>query len=116
MLQESKSGTLHPANRDCDTGVETRAGEYVLADQTYAHLLNDLADNDFAHVPPELREDILAFYKNPDAPNATKRKAKDWKRVQIELQRLKTTAVIAQADRECPRRETRVPCLEAVSP
>ena len=99
LLQESNSGSLHLANRDCDTGVETRAGEYVLADQTYAHLLNDLADNDFAHVPPELREDIFAFYKNPDAPNAMKRKAKDWKRVQAELQQLKTTAVMAQANR-----------------
>ena len=97
LLRESQSGTLHLANRDCDTGVETRAGEYVLADQTYAHLLNDLADNDFAHVSPELREDIVAFYRNPDAPIATKRKAKDWKRVQAELQQLKTTPTTTQA-------------------
>jgi hypothetical protein len=72
----------------------------VLADQTYAHLLHDLADNNFTRLPPELREDILVYYTDPDAPNATKRKAKDWRRVQIELLQLKTTAVIAQADRE----------------
>jgi hypothetical protein len=97
LLQESKSGTLQLANRDCDTGVETRAGEYVFADQTYAHLLNDLADNDFAHVPPELREDILVFYKDPDAPIATKRKAKEWKRVQAGLLQLKAVVVVTQA-------------------
>jgi hypothetical protein len=78
--------------------VETRAGEYVLADQTYAHLLNDLADNDFAHVPPELREDILVFYKDPDAPIATKRKAKEWKRVQAGLLQLKAVVVVTQAN------------------
>jgi hypothetical protein len=93
LLQEARRGTLHLTNRDCDTGQETRPGEYVLADQTYARLLNDLADNNFAHVPPELREDIIAFYANPDAPVATKRKSRDWKRVQAELQQLKTTAV-----------------------
>jgi hypothetical protein len=98
LLQESKSGTLQLANRDCDTGVETRAGEYVLADQTYAHLLNDLADNDFAHVPPELREDILVFYKDPDAPIATKRKAKEWKRVEAGLLQLKAVVVVTQAN------------------
>jgi Zinc dependent phospholipase C len=97
LLRESQSGTLHLANRDCDTGVETRAGEYVLADQTYARLLNDLAGKDFAQVPAELREDILVFYRNPDAPIATKRKAKDWKRVQAELQQLKTAVATTQA-------------------
>ncbi|HEY6372977.1 MAG TPA: zinc dependent phospholipase C family protein [Candidatus Sulfotelmatobacter sp.] len=98
LLRESQDGTLHLANRDCDTGVETRAGEYVLADQTYAHLLNDLADNNFTHVPSQLREDILAFYQNPDAPIATKRKAKDWKRVQAELRQLKTAGGATQAN------------------
>jgi len=62
LLQESERGTMHLTNRDCDTGQETRAGEYVLADLTYARLLNDLADHNFEHVSPELRENILAFF------------------------------------------------------
>lgn len=70
----------------------------MLADKTYAHLLNDLADNNFENVPPELREDILTFYANPDAPIATKRKSKDWKRVQEELKQLKAAAVVTVAD------------------
>ncbi|MGC1451480.1 MAG: hypothetical protein WA830_15730 [Candidatus Sulfotelmatobacter sp.] len=98
LLQEAQSGTLHLANRDCDTGKETRPGEYVLADKPYAHLLNDLADNNFKDVPPELREDILTFYANPDAPIATKGKSKDWQRVQEELKQLKTAAAVTAAD------------------
>jgi Zinc dependent phospholipase C len=99
LLQESERGTLHLANRDCDTGQETRAGEYVLADLTYARLLNDLADHNFEHVPPELRENILAFFQNPGAPVASKQKSKNWKRVPAELQQLKNTAALAKAYR-----------------
>ena len=69
-----------------------------MADETDAHLLNDLADSSFEDVPPELRDDRLTFYANPDAPIATKRKSKDWKRVQEELKQLKTAAVVTTAD------------------
>jgi len=93
LLTDTQRGTLHLANRDCDTGRETEAGEYVLSDLTYAHLVDDLSDGDFKQVSPELRANILAFYRNPDAPLATKRKAKDWKRIQDELEQLKAAAV-----------------------
>jgi hypothetical protein len=98
LLHESQRGTLKLLNRDCDTGKETKAGEYALADVTYAHLLNDLSDNDFKQVLPELREDILAFYRNPEAPIATRRKAKDWKRVQDQLQDLRTAPAALAAN------------------
>jgi len=96
LLQDSQRSTLHLANRDCDTGKETRAGEYVLADQTYAHLLNDLSDHNFENVPPELRENILAFFQNPGNPVAAK--SKKWKRVPAELQRLKSAVALTKAD------------------
>ena len=105
QLNDSEKGTLHLANRDCDTGLETRAGEYVLADQTYAHLMNDLADNNFVSVPAELRADIVGFYANPDAPIATKRRAKDWKRLQAQLQQLKTTSVTMRDALSGPEKE-----------
>lgn len=94
LLGESRGGTLRLANRDCDTGKAAEAGEYVLADVTYAHLLNDLSDNNFKQTSVDLREDILAFYKNPDAPVATKRKKKDWKRVQDQLEELKRASAV----------------------
>jgi Zinc dependent phospholipase C len=98
LLQESQAGTFHLANRDCDTGREARAGEYGLADSTYAQLVNELSTSDYQQVSPELRADILTFYDNPNAPVTTKRKKKDWQKLQDELQRLRTATTQATAE------------------
>ena len=98
LLLEAERGTLHLANRDCDTGKETGPGEYVLSDLTYARLVDDLSDNDFKQMSRELRDDIVAFYKNPDAPLATKRKAKDWKKLQDELEQLSSATAVNRDD------------------
>ena len=74
LLAETRKKTLRLANTDFDTGRMTHAGEYILTDKAYAHLLDQLAKNDFGQVTPELRENILAFYDDPNAPIATKRK------------------------------------------
>jgi hypothetical protein len=97
LLHETEEGSLHLPNRDCDTGKETHAGEYILSDVTYAHLLNDLSDSGFKQMSPELQENILAYYRDLNAPIATRKKAKDWKRVQDELVRLKAATAVAQA-------------------
>jgi len=97
LLRESELGTLRLANKDCDTGKDTAAAEYSLSDNTYAHLLNDLSDNNFKQTSSDLRNDILAFYKNPDAPLATKRKKKDWQRVQDQLQELRNASLVVAA-------------------
>jgi Zinc dependent phospholipase C len=89
LLREQKVGQLALENTDFDTGRETRAGEYSLADKTYAHLLDDLAKRNFAQVSPELRQNILSFYADPNAPVTTKKNAKAWKVAQEELDRLK---------------------------
>ena len=98
LLHESTEGTLELANKDCDTGRETEPGEYPLTDKTYAHLLSDLVDNHFDKASPELRENILNFYANPGAPQATKRKRKDWEKVQKNLQILKQATAVTKAD------------------
>ena len=90
LLRQAEKGTLHLANKDCDTGRDTQPGEYALSDKTYARLLGDLADSDYRRVSEELRDNILRYYANPDAPLATKAKAKEWKKVQAELQQLAT--------------------------
>ena len=76
---------------DFDTGRETRAGEYSLADKTYAHLLDDLAKRNFDQATPQLRQNILSFYADPNAPIATKKNAKAWRTAQEELDKLKVT-------------------------
>ena len=56
-------------NTDFDTGHETRAGEYALADETYGEWLRKLAGKKFENLSPQARENILAFYGT--APKTT---------------------------------------------
>jgi hypothetical protein len=76
-------------NVDLDTGLPARPGAYRLKDQTYAKLVNklaaELAENPAQPIPGGLREDLLAFYANPDAPIETKRHPVEWARLQADL-------------------------------
>ena len=89
LLVEVRANKLRLANTDFDTGRMTHAGEYVLTDNAYAHLLDQLAKHNFDQVTPELRENILAFYRDPSAPVATKRNTAAWEKTQDEVERLK---------------------------
>jgi Zinc dependent phospholipase C len=91
QLREQKAGGLKLADMDFDTGRPTRAGEYPLADKAYAHLLDDLAKHNFDQASPELRQNILAFYGDPNAQVATKKNAKAWRTTQEELDKLKAS-------------------------
>jgi len=93
LLGEQKAGHLIVADLDFDTGRESRAGEYFLADKTYARLLDDLAKHNFDQASPELRRNILSFYANPTAPVATKTNAKTWRTTQEELGKLKASNI-----------------------
>ena len=76
-------------NLDLDTGRAVAPGRYRLTDQTYAHLLDDLTRKELGHPSPELAQNILAYYSDPNAPIATKRQPEQWKRVQEDLAVLK---------------------------
>jgi len=89
LLVQAGGKNFHLADMDFDTGRPTHSGEYALCDDAYAHLLDQLAQHNFDHVSPELRDDILSFYANPVTPNAVKKKAVAWQKTQDELQRLK---------------------------
>jgi len=88
LLAEAQTNKLHLTNTDFDTGKMTHAGEYGLTDKAYAHLLDQLAHDNFQQISPELRSNILAFYSDTAAPVATKRNASAWAKTQEELQRL----------------------------
>ena len=98
LLRQERTGKLLLSDLDCDTGRPTRAGEYSLADDTYARLLGDLAKKKFDQTPPELREDILSFYSDLTAPIATKRDAKAWKATLDDLDKLKLSNAIRSAE------------------
>ena len=60
-------GRIDLENTDFDTGQPARAGEYPLADEAYAELLEKLAARRFAGTPAALRRDIERFYTGLDA-------------------------------------------------
>jgi hypothetical protein len=76
----------HPLpNRDLDTGQVVKPGGYSLTDSTYAVLLHLLTRQPSEPVPPGIKEDILDFYSNPDAPIVTKKNPEQWAQVQADL-------------------------------
>src|SRR5579863_8792309 len=97
LLKEASDNSLHLANTDFDTGRPTRAGEYALTDKAYAHLLDQLSQHNFDQITPELRGNILAFYSDPGAPVATKKKDKDWQKTQAEVEKLRALPETAPA-------------------
>jgi hypothetical protein len=89
LLHQTAQAKLQLTNTDFDTGHETRAGEYKLTDNAYAHLLDQLAGHNFDQLSPSLRDNLLAFYSDPNAPIATKKKPAAWQKTQDELQKLR---------------------------
>ena len=98
LLNQTSAGDLTLTNTDFDTGHDTRAGEYALTDKTYAKLLDQLAQHNFDKITPDLRANILAFYGDPNAPNAVKKNPANWQRTQDELSKLRTLPAISQLD------------------
>jgi Zinc dependent phospholipase C len=64
-LQSINRARLDLPNTDFDTGKPSARGEYRLADDTYAELLDRLEHAEFAGVSNGLRENIVAFYATP---------------------------------------------------
>jgi hypothetical protein len=63
-----------------------------LTDAAYAKLLDKLADAKFAQLPDSLRQNILEFYRDPKAINATKRKPDEWSKTLRNIEQLKLVA------------------------
>lgn len=87
LAQKGHDGFSVP-DLDLDTGYPSRPGTYRLTDQTYATLLHRVTQ-DNAMPPVGLRQNILHFYADPNAPIATKKHPRQWARVQQELTELR---------------------------
>jgi hypothetical protein len=92
LLQQAKGGKIDLRNLDFDTGRETRPGEYQLTDKTYATLVDKLASKTSEPIDPALRKDLLHFYSDPNAPDATRKNKKAWRKLQAQLEKLKQAA------------------------
>jgi hypothetical protein len=71
LVAEEKAGHLVLADTNFDTGKPVVEGEYRLADQAYNKLLEKLADQK-GEVSPELKANILGFYRDGSAVPAGK--------------------------------------------
>jgi hypothetical protein len=90
LLSKTGSDQMQLPNLDFDTGVPTAAGEYNLADKTYAKLLERLSKDNFAHVSPELKQQIVSFYGDLHQPIETKKHKDKWRDTLKELDQLKS--------------------------
>jgi hypothetical protein len=90
LLVEERGGLRTLLNDNFDLGETSGPGKYQLNDETYAKLLDRLADLKFAGVSPELRARLLEFYSDLNAPYTTKKDVTAWTRVQGEIEQLKS--------------------------
>ncbi|MGZ4788597.1 MAG: zinc dependent phospholipase C family protein [Terriglobales bacterium] len=88
-LRQVGAGRLELANLNFDTGQPTKPAQYKLTDETYAKVLDQLSQEKFSTVTPEIRAEIMEFYSNLDLPIETKKKKDDWKKVLTDLDELK---------------------------
>jgi len=94
LLDGLRTAFVQLDNRDCDTGKRTRPGEYVLTDRAYADLLDRLSVSKFDLLTPELKDNILTFYVDLNAPFDTKKSPSRWQKSLSELDSLKTAATV----------------------
>jgi hypothetical protein len=89
LLAAERSRRAGPADLNLDLGKPTTAGMYKISDNVYAQLVHELATRKSKTMPGPLRENILAFFKDENAPIATKKDRKQWERLQRELEEIK---------------------------
>jgi hypothetical protein len=86
LLAQVDAGRPELENENLDLGEPPLAGQYKGADEAYAKLVGKLADKQFSAIAPDLRQNILAYYKDP---STDKDKAESVK-LREELDRLKS--------------------------
>jgi Zinc dependent phospholipase C len=89
--------TMNLANLDLDTGAIARPGSYPLMDKTYAELLNRIVYIR-GPIPTTIKDDLMAYYSNPNIPITTKRNKRAWRRVQQQLTVLESMPVVSRAE------------------
>ena len=100
LLAQAGAGHLQLVNTNFDTGQPTQPATYTLADDAYAKLAVDMADHSNGPVDPKMRDDVLAYFRNPNLPFDGKKKPKDWARTVAALDQLRSsqTGAAAAAD------------------
>jgi hypothetical protein len=92
FLEEARTSAPVLPNRDLDDGATTKAGEYTLADDTYAQLLAELSKQKFTQTAAGLRDNLLEFYSDLSAANDTKKDPSRWQDALTALDQLKSVS------------------------
>jgi len=101
LVQQVNEGNFKIPNRNLDVGDLTRAGQYTLADQAYDDLVRRLAKNNFAHLTPDLKASILAYFDSGSARDKLSRHK--WKETEEALAKLKAHPAAPSTDLEPQR-------------
>jgi hypothetical protein len=89
LKQLSDSPSISIPDQDLDTGEKTKPGAYALTDKTYATLLHRVTTDGQGHITAGLKQDILDFYSDLNAPFATKKSKTAWAQVLKDLATLR---------------------------
>jgi hypothetical protein len=106
-VQEANAGNLHLPERNLDTGASTKAGEYGLADLSYAELARRLAHGHFVHLTPSLRQDVLSFFASGPAQHGVNKK--EWLETDKALAELKDFKPASSAESGSKKRTAPAP-------
>jgi hypothetical protein len=98
LLANADAGRMELPNENIDVGELTPAGKYVGTDQAYDRLLGKLADHKFTGISPELRANLLDYYKDrkPPVSPPTKKASAEWAKLREQVVQLE------QLDAETP--------------
>ena len=97
FLAHLDQGQLVLVNDNLDVGEQAPPGKYLLADDTYAALLDQLSRRNFAGMSDDLRTEVLRFYSTPDALRTSRKNQKARDKVKEDLQRLRAVQPAAQS-------------------
>lgn len=104
-LKQPSTPTLK--DLDLDTGKLTGEGEYDLADETHAHLLDDLVHEKSPVITPELREHLLNYYEGEaKSDDALKKKPEAWEKLEADLKAFRAPPAAVLSDSPAPPART----------
>jgi hypothetical protein len=93
LKQERDTGRPAVTNNNFDVGEVSAPGQYHLSDTTHAKLLDKLAEQKFSGLTPEIRAELLDFFRVPSTSFVMNKDKKLWAKVPSELERLRNAPV-----------------------
>ena len=93
LKEERETSQPSMTNDNFDIGEVTAPGQYHLCDTTHAKLLDKLAEQQFAGLTPEIRAELLEFFRAPSTSFVTNKDKRLWAKLPSELEQLKNAPV-----------------------